>query len=923
MMRPLRFFILVTFLILLHFWGSAQHIPDLINYKVSEYKAHNQNWAVSQSPDGWMYFANTDGLLVFNGNQWQKYVLPEHNIIRAVYCHQDRVYTGAYGAFGYWVRDACGHHSYTSLAHLVPNKLLDKEEVWHITSDGKDVYFQSFSVLLRYDGQAIHHVKLPGSIMFLQFVNGNKIIQCIDSGLYEIIDDNNHRKIAHTDFFIGKTVTAILPQVQDTASWLITTASDGVFTMKNGVIKPWNARFQNHFIVSQINKCFITDQGQTVMGTIRDGILVFDPNGSLLYHFNTSNGLQNNTVLAILQDRDGDLWASLDKGISHVGLHSPALVYKDVSGKLGTVYSILQANNTLYIGTNQGLYYHTTSYPDYSNEKQDFKLIKGTQGHVWQLLAVGNAVICGHNEGTFSIKGHTAEKISSVTGGWFTLAIADNIMLQGTYTGLVVFKKKGNEWIFSNKISQYPDPVKKVIRHKDNKFWVAGPNTGLRLITINHDFSKVENVVNYGKNLGIRNEQNVEINLLNDKLMVFDGIYHYSYDETKDRFVLDPELNVTTEPCQIRVLGDTLLTKIYSDHLVFINQAGQKRNFPFIVNKDYHNICLIDSNTVGLCLSEGYAIVNLDFLSKPTPKADMVFSLVWPSDGSCTPVSEREKIQLPYSRNSGIIYFHTPEFKLHSTYFSRLKPLDTLWNPIGGDGKFAFNHLPYGNYTFEVKYNNDVYKIEFEIAAPWYLSKWAFLLYAFLTIVLIWWMKLMFDRQLTRQKLRLEQENVRMLRERMIEMENDRLYQDNIAKSKDLANATMHLIQKNELIQEIKDELIQIRKSGDQTLTAHDFRNMMNQINENLTVQDDKNLFDANFEEVHADFLGKLKKEYTQLTADDLKLAAYIRMNLSSKEIAPLFNISIRGLENKRYRLRKKMNLPMDTNLTDFFENYL
>ena len=271
----------------------------------------------------------------------------------------------------------------------------------------------------------------------------------------------------------------------------------------------------------------------------------------------------------------------------------------------------------------------------------------------------------------------------------------------------------------------------------------------------------------------------------------------------------------------------------------------------------------------------------------------------------------------------GIIYFHTPEFKLHSTYFSRLKPLDTLWNPIGGDGKFAFNHLPYGNYTFEVKYNNDVYKIEFEIAAPWYLSKWAFLLYAFLTIVLIWWMKLMFDRQLTRQKLRLEQENVRMLRERMIEMENDRLYQDNIAKSKDLANATMHLIQKNELIQEIKDELIQIRKSGDQTLTAHDFRNMMNQINENLTVQDDKNLFDANFEEVHADFLGKLKKEYTQLTADDLKLAAYIRMNLSSKEIAPLFNISIRGLENKRYRLRKKMNLPMDTNLTDFFENYL
>ena len=98
---------------------------------------------------------------------------------------------------------------------------------------------------------------------------------------------------------------------------------------------------------------------------------------------------------------------------------------------------------------------------------------------------------------------------------------------------------------------------------------------------------------------------------------------------------------------------------------------------------------------------------------------------------------------------------------------------------------------------------------------------------------------------------------------------------------------------------------------------------MLHHINENLTMQDDKNLFNANFEDVHADFLKKLKHDQPSLSADDLKLAAYLRMNLSSKEIAPLFNISIRGLENKRYRLRKKMNLSLDTNLSEFFQNYL
>ena len=146
---------------------------------------------------------------------------------------------------------------------------------------------------------------------------------------------------------------------------------------------------------------------------------------------------------------------------------------------------------------------------------------------------------------------------------------------------------------------------------------------------------------------------------------------------------------------------------------------------------------------------------------------------------------------------------------------------------------------------------------------------------------------------------------------------------DNLVKRKELENVTMHLIQKNELLQEIKEELIDVRKTGDHTLTAKDFQNLMKLINENMTVEDDKNLFESNFNDVHDSFLKKLKNEFPDLTAADLKLTAYLKMNLSSKEIAPLFNISIRGLENKRYRLRKKLNLTNDANLNDFFTAYV
>jgi len=175
---------------------------------------------------------------------------------------------------------------------------------------------------------------------------------------------------------------------------------------------------------------------------------------------------------------------------------------------------------------------------------------------------------------------------------------------------------------------------------------------------------------------------------------------------------------------------------------------------------------------------------------------------------------------------------------------------------------------------------------------------------------------------LTQEKQKLEAENARLLREHKYQIENDRLIQDNIIKNKELANATMHLIQKNELLQEIKEELIDVRKTGDHTLTTKDFQNLMKLINENMSVEDDKNLFESSFNEVYEKFLLKLKADFPELSPADLKLAAYLKMNLTSKEIAPLFNISIRGLENKRYRLRKKLQLPNDANLLDFFIGY-
>jgi DNA-binding CsgD family transcriptional regulator len=127
----------------------------------------------------------------------------------------------------------------------------------------------------------------------------------------------------------------------------------------------------------------------------------------------------------------------------------------------------------------------------------------------------------------------------------------------------------------------------------------------------------------------------------------------------------------------------------------------------------------------------------------------------------------------------------------------------------------------------------------------------------------------------------------------------------------------MHLLQKGDLLENIKDELIRIRKSSALT-SADDVKKLIRVLKEEAKLDNEWEQFAVHFDSVHSGFLKMLKQKYPGISAHDLKLCAYLRMNLSSKEIAQLENISVRGVEISRYRLRKKLQISTETNLFDF-----
>lgn len=899
---------------------NGQPVPNLVNFNPTDYKAHPQNWSISQDNQGWIYAGNTDGLLVFNGTRWMRYYLPGTKTIRSVYIDKNRIYTGAYGEFGYWTRDVCGDHTYHSLLDLIPDHLLDKEEVWNITGNNGKIYFQSFSVLMEYDGNKVTSIQLPGTLMFLQIVNDKKLIPIIDSGIFELRGEKVE-KLPGTEFFADKSVIGIIRHPEESDAFLIATSVHGVYTWKDGKVSLWMPQLKEVLSSAQVNKIIISTTGDIIIGTIRAGVLIISKSGQLKYQVNTSDGLQNNTVLSLALDMNNQLWTGLDKGISRISMDDFLLRFKDVSGTLGAIYSVVSTSKGYYIGTNQGVYFVSANNAKVDVLSSNFKLINGSQGQVWQLLKSGDDIICGHNDGTFLIHGDEFRMISDITGGWFNLLIEENRLLQGNYTGLALFERVNDTWKLQHKLEGYHQPVRQIVQRNKNQFWIIGPNTGLALITLDDEWKNVVDIKKYGVEQGLPSNLHLEMESFMGNLRIDDGHLHLVYHEASDSFSEDKTWK-DERAFYFRQINDHVFAKIYSSSIEIV-QPADTIVLPLRLNQEVNNVIALGEGRLALCLQDGFAVINLKESKTLDTGMIRVDQVIMGDRSYC--ISEPSDLELKAGFNEDISFFFSQPISEYSAshFFYRILPGNGQWLDIRNPGQITLEKLREGKHSIQITDGYHHAEVSFEIMPPWYRTWWVILLMILGVIALMIAVNRYIRYQVELKKGQLEQENQRLLREKFIQMENSRLTQENINKSKELANTTMHLIRKNELLQDIKSELNEIRKAGDASLSSKEFQVIIKQINENLTVEQDTNLFNANFEEVHKMFFKKLKAEYPMLKMDDLRLAAYLRMNFSSKEIAPLFALSIRGLENKRYRLRKKMNLPSDIDLNVFFGNYV
>ena len=267
-------------------------------------------------------------------------------------------------------------------------------------------------------------------------------------------------------------------------------------------------------------------------------------------------------------------------------------------------------------------------------------------------------------------------------------------------------------------------------------------------------------------------------------------------------------------------------------------------------------------------------------------------------------------------------------------YSYRLKGFDDQWSEWSTRTEKEYTNLNEGTYTFEVKVRNNlgnesrISTYTFTMLPPWYKTIWARILYGLLVIAGFFFLYKWQDQRFQQQVEKLEEEQKRLTyihelernktESELVTLRNAKLEAEINFKNSEMASSAMHLVKKGELLTKIKSELSQVMKrlADEQAIT--EIKKMIKSLTEDEHIDEEWDNFTKHFDKVHSDFIVKLKEIHPTLTSNEIKLCTYLRMNLSTKEIAQLLNISVRGVEISRYRLRKKLGISSEVSLFDY-----
>lgn len=856
------FVILLTMFIVLP--ANAGWNNFVVNFDKKDFGYGTNTWRIS-SKGNWTYFANQKALLQYNGITWSRFELNNRSEVRgvAVSSRSGRIYLGGEDEYGYMDLSETGTLRYHCLSDKVDDKFKNLGNMFDFYETDDALYMRGDNHILIKRGENYQLVTSKEGI-YASTMSGGTLYLATDNGLKQLGGGNKLTGVKGAGMLGGKRINVMVPYRNGI---LIPTATEGLFYYKDGVTVPYTTQVDDVLKSSTI--CCAAIKGDTLaVGTIRSGLLIINlSNGSSTFYDET-RGMQSNMVQSVAFDAHGNVWCGLDYGIDYIELGAPFTYLYRSPQSYGIGYTSYIYNNMAYFGTDRGLYVSAWPVPFNNGRPEMYEVSGMPSGTAWNLFVHDGELFCLHDKGIFTISGGKAQRITNILGAWAYQDIKDrrDLIFVGLYSGVALMKKVNGTWVSLGMVKGIDMPARYMSYGYDNTLVIYNPNTGMstsfRLDSslrkvVSQSVSSADSEAKRRHTGGkMLGEWDIMGNIL--RINEYESIAPYAKG-----FLLYDTRKIRMKTQKVSIHSMYITNR--KDSLVYSSNFMGKKSTPEIRYKD---------NSVRL----EYAMMRL-----------------------ITKVA----VTYRYRLNNG------------------------KWSEWSTQTSKEYSNLMEGDYTFEVcsktydgKISTD--SISFTVLPPWYRSIIAYILYVLSAFTGVAMLIKFENRRLERQKaqaLRKKNEEVHMLKDEIDHLEQEKIELELKHKSQEIADLILINSRKNEILNSIKDDVHQVALRLNKDSVSESKRQLLvisGEIDTSIKSDDMMKRFEEQFDLVNNNLIAKLRQLYPNLTHNELLMCAYLKMNLQTKEIAPLLNMSVRGVETIRYRLRKKFGIDRSQNLLQF-----
>ncbi len=917
----------------------ASQKPFVTHLTRNQYQAAHQNWAACQDEKGVMYFGNGDGLLESDGREWRLHRLPGSPAIQGVAVSSHKtIFTGGPGEMGRWDKDLSGTLKYTSLKGLVKEGNPDKEDIQQVWIADNKVYFQSPHLIYVYNFQNIQCIIPEADFLFLLKVQGTYWVQ-LSTGLLYRLQGEKLEKVEGSDFFQKSTIRAILPH--GLHNYLIGLSTGEIYLYDEKGFTLWNQKLSRELTGRELSCGIYSPQhGNYYFGTLYNGLYEVAPDGTVKNHFASGNGPEPNAIRSLYEDQRHNIWAVQDKGLSYLRYADDLSYFLTKNHEAGTIHAATYWGDYLLLATNQGVFYAPKSQLDDRDFFASLQLIQGTQGEAWSFATNGGTLFCAHSNGLLSIDQNlNAAHPYAITSGVRKVVAARlkgrNLLLLATYDQPIIIDMESGQM---HAITQVTGPICDIETDYLENIWMETDKRGIYKCRMDKE-GKINATTYYGHGSQTSLPSSLHMDKVGKRLIFVGDNRFYTYREDSDTLVPNQPLNECFKPARdIKRLihshdeenwmvdGSSIHRFVYdgSQARILGSYALKSDNLSLAAGE---GISILNDSTSLICLDNGFILFRNRLhlpasLFLPIPYIEAV-EIKAPGKESLYPDLKREG-DIPYNYNSVSLDYSVGNMHAGNWQVECLlqnKQMDNIWRVRRRRNEITYDRLPPGQYVFRLRTTDGMghyspeARYSFRVLPPWYRTPWAYAGYGGAALALSYLIIFLNSRRYRR----LNQQQIRQTETRHLLQANRKLKDEIEEKNAELFTQTSFIVRKNELILRLREMVDEWYRKTNQKSLLPLYQKMNQLLNDSIDEEEDWKMFLIKFEQKHQHFFKHLKEKYPELTHNDLRLCACLKLNLETKDIASLMNLSVRGVENNRYRLRKKLGLSTEQSLNEYF----